>query len=233
MGLAIDGQRESSTNILLDGVDNKDEFTGSVGAPIPLESMREFTILTNGFTAEYGRAAGGIVNAVGNSGGTQMHGSAYEFNRDSALTSNSFAGNAEGFHEPGFSSNQFGAAIGGPVLRRAGLRNRLFFFANTEVTIVRSYATNYAWVPTQQFLGLTAPDTQSFFQTLGQLRPGAQVIGMVNLAQLTTMNGLNPCAGLACATLPADLNLFEQVGYKVPAIQAAGFRRTRGTLTTA
>ena len=223
VGLAINGQRESSTNILLDGVDNKDEFTGSIGAPIPLESLREFTVLTSGFTAEFGRASGGIVNAVGNSGGAVFHGSAYEFDRDSALTSNSFENNANGFHQPGFVSNQFGGAIGGPVFRRSSLRNRLFFFANTEGTLVRSAATNYAWIPTPQLLMQSAPNTQTFFQALGQLRPGAQLTETVNLNQLTAMNGLNPCAGIACATLPANLDLFEQVEYKVPGDSGGGF----------
>jgi hypothetical protein len=218
VGLAIDGQRESSTNILLDGVDNKDEFTGSVGAPIPLESMHEFTVLTSGFTAEYGRASGGMVNAVGNSGSNALHGSGYEFNRVSALTSNSFQDNANGTHQPAFASNQFGGVVGGPILR-----NKLFFFENTEATIVRSDNVNYAWVPTSDLLAQSAPATQTFFQTLGQLRPGAKTIGTVSLAQLTAMNGISPCAGYACGALPADLDLFDHVAYTVPGDSGGGF----------
>jgi hypothetical protein len=218
VGLAINGQRESSTNILLDGVDNKDEFTGSVGHTYPLDSIREFSILTSDFTAEYGRASGGIVNAAGKRGGNSFNGTAYEYNRNSALTTNSFAGNADGTHEPGFDRNQFGAGAGGAIVR-----NKLFFFANTEVTLVRSQATNYAWVVTPQLLAQTAPATQTFFQTLGQLRPGAQVLGTISLGQFVAMNGVSPCTGLACGTLPANLPLFSHIAYSAPGDSGGGF----------
>lgn len=217
VGLAINGQRESSTNIVFDGVDNKDEFTGSVGQPYPLDSFLEFSVLTSDFTAEYGRASGGIVNAAGRRGGNALHGSAYEFNRVSAFTSNSFEGNANGSHEPGFQRNQFGGAVGGAILK-----DKLFFFANAEATLVRSEATMYAWTPTSQLLGQTAANTQAFFQTLGQLRPGAQVIGTVSLNQIAAMTGLSPCTGLICATIPAGLPLFSHVAYRAPGDSGGG-----------
>ncbi len=218
VGLAVNGQRESSTNILFDGVDNKDEFTGSIGQPYPLDSILEFAILTSDFTAEYGRASGAIVNVAGRRGGNAFHGSAYEFNRVSALTSNSFLGNANGTSQPGFQSNQFGAAVGGPILR-----NKLFFFVNTEGTLVRSEATVDAWVPTAQLLAQSAANTQTFFQSLGQIRPGAQVLGTTSIAQLTATNGFSPCTGLACATLPANLPLFSHVAYQAPGDAGGGF----------
>jgi outer membrane receptor for ferrienterochelin and colicin len=63
-GYAINGQRAASTNILLDGADNNDVFTASVGQRVPLDSVQEFRVITSNFTAEYGRAAGGIVNVA-------------------------------------------------------------------------------------------------------------------------------------------------------------------------
>ncbi len=80
-GVAINGQREASTNILLDGAANNDEFGGNIGQQIPLDAVQEFSVLTANFTAEYGRASGGIVNVVTKSGSNSFHGTAYEFNR--------------------------------------------------------------------------------------------------------------------------------------------------------
>ena len=76
VGYAINGQRASSTNVLLDGIANNDEFGAGVGQSVPLDSVQEFSVLTNNFTAEYGRATGGIVNAVTKSGTNAFHGTA-------------------------------------------------------------------------------------------------------------------------------------------------------------
>jgi hypothetical protein len=217
-GLAIDGQRESSTNVMLDGADNNNEFAGSIGQLVPLDAVSELSVLTSDFTAEYGRASGGMVSLAGRSGGSALHGAAYEFNRVSRLTSNSFQDNADGLREPGFDRNQFGYAVGGPAIR-----NKLFFFSSTEGTRVRSEATVLAWVPTPQLLAQTPANTQAFFQNLGQLRSGAQTLGTVTLSSLTALSGENPCTGLACATLPAGLPLFSHVAYQAPADSGGGF----------
>src|SRR5271165_1676790 len=65
-GYDINGQRSASTDILLDGGQNVDLFTASVGQTVPLDSVNEFSVLTNNFGAEYGRAGGGVVNVVTN-----------------------------------------------------------------------------------------------------------------------------------------------------------------------
>jgi outer membrane receptor protein involved in Fe transport len=217
-GFAINGLRESSTNILLDGANNNNEFAGSIGQQIPPEAVNEFTLMTSNFTAEFGRASGGIVDVVSKRGGSQFHGTVYEFNRSSYLTSNSFLDNSEGTHEPAFSRNEFGQSLGGPIVR-----HRLFFFSSTEAVLVRSEAAMFAWVPSAQFLSLTAPNTQTFFQSLGQLRPGASVTGTINLNALIAASGENPCIGLACATLPVGVPLFDHVAYQAPAASGGGF----------
>jgi hypothetical protein len=217
VGLAINGQRESSTNVVVDGIENRDEFTGSVGQPFPLDSILELSVVSSGMTAEYGRASGGVVNVVGRRGGNSLHGSAYVFDRDSALASNSFLNNSNGTAKAGFHRDQFGAAVGGPAIR-----NRLFYFANAEGTLVRSQASTYAWIPTPQLLAQSAANTQSFFQALGQTRPGLQVLGTVSLAQLTATYGKSPCTGLVCGTLPASLPLFSHVAYQAPGDAGAG-----------
>ncbi|HVW85788.1 MAG TPA: carboxypeptidase regulatory-like domain-containing protein [Bryobacteraceae bacterium] len=217
-GFSINGQREASTNILLDGGSNNDEFSGAIGQQIPLDAVQEFSVLTSNFTAEYGRASGGIVNVVSKSGSNEFHGTAYEFNRVSRFSSNSFVNNANGVPESVFVRNQFGYSFGGPIIK-----NKLFFFSSTEWTRIRSNATSFAWVPTSQLIGLTPANVQDFFSTLGQMRPSASVIGSVSLNDLTAIYGKNPCAGLACATLPAGIPLFNHVTYNVPTDAGGGF----------
>lgn len=213
-GVSINGQRESSTNILLDGASNNDEYNGNVGQQVPLDSVQEFSVLTSNFTAEYGRASGGVVNVVTKSGTNEYHGTAYEFNRLSRFSSNSFQNNANEQPKSVFTRNQFGYSAGGPVIK-----NKLFFFSSTEWIRVRSAATNFAWVATPDLISRTPANVQSVFSSLGQLRSSASVLGTVSRSQLPT----DPCAGLACASLPANMPLFTHVAYNVPTDAGGGY----------
>src|SRR5204863_3952833 len=87
-GYNINGLRSAGTNILLDGAANNDEFTASVGQTVPMDAVQEINVLTNNFTAEYGRASAGVVNVTTKSGTNDFHGTAYEFGRYSALGAN-------------------------------------------------------------------------------------------------------------------------------------------------
>ena len=90
-----------------------------------LDSISEFRILTNNFDAEYGNYSGGIVNVVTKSGANQLHGSAFEFLRNTAL-------DAKNFFDPTvetYRQNQFGGTVGGPVAK-----NKFFFFADYQGT---------------------------------------------------------------------------------------------------
>jgi hypothetical protein len=147
VGAAINGLRAPSTNVMLDGANNNDEFNAVVGLQIPLDSVQEFSVLTNGFTGKYGRASGGIVNVVTRSGGNRFHASAYEFNRTAKLASNSFENNANGIPRPAFDRNQFGFSASGPLVR-----DRLFLFSNTEWIRVRSGSAQFVFVPTRELL---------------------------------------------------------------------------------
>src|SRR5919206_4352065 len=122
-GASLNGQRAASTNILLDGADNNDVYRAQVGNNIPLDSVQEFRVISSNFSAEYGRATGGIVNVATRSGSNDFHGTAYAFNRISKLASNGFDNNAKGLERGVFARNQFGYSAGGPVLR-----DKLFFF---------------------------------------------------------------------------------------------------------
>ncbi|MFL6448742.1 MAG: carboxypeptidase regulatory-like domain-containing protein [Bryobacteraceae bacterium] len=216
-GVAINGQREASTNILLDGAANNDEFGGNIGQQIPLDAVQEFSVLTANFTAEYGRASGGIVNVVTKSGSNSFHGTAYEFNRVSRFSSNTFQANANEQAKSVFVRNQFGYSVGGPIVK-----DKLFFFNSTEWIRVRSGATSLAWVPTPQLIAATPPNTQGFFNALGQLRSNSYNLGTISRSGLVAATGTDPCAGIACASLPSNLPLFQHVGYTVPTDAGGG-----------
>ena len=170
VGYSINGQRSSSTNILLDGGENVDEFTAEVGQSIPLDSVQEFSVLTNNFSAEYGRASGGVVNVVTKSGTNQFHGSAYEFNRVSALSSNTYQNDATDTTKGVFTRNQFGFSIGGPIIK-----NKLFFFSNTEWIRVRSNSPTQYDVIDPVSYPLLAPASQAYFSQYGKPAPGVVV----------------------------------------------------------
>ena len=84
-GYAINGMRSASTNVLLDGSANNDEFSATVGQQVPLDSVQEFSVVTSNFSAQYGRASGGVVNVVTKSGSNFFRGTGYEFYRSDAL----------------------------------------------------------------------------------------------------------------------------------------------------
>jgi outer membrane receptor protein involved in Fe transport len=214
VGFSINGQRSASTNILLDGAENVDLFTATQGQTPPLDSVQEFKVLTNNFTAEYGRAAGGVVNVATRSGTNDFHGSLYEFNRISALASNTYDNNAQGLPKPTFVRNQFGYALGGPIWR-----NKAFFFSSTEWTRVRSSSIERALVPTPELLAASSPATQSFFTSFGALRSNATPTGTVLTAADLTLEG---ATGPTFAALAPTTPLLQEVSFAVPSNAGGG-----------
>lgn len=181
-GVNINGQRSASTDVLLDGGENVDLFNATVGQTVPQDSVQELSVVTSGFTAEYGRMSGGVVNVATKSGTNNLHGSAYEYNRISALAANTYDNNAQLFNaihtglcantsdrtcpgrKPVFTRNQFGFSAGGPIAK-----NKLFFFGNAEWLRVRSQGTQSLEVAMPQFIAASAPATQAFFKQFGTL----------------------------------------------------------------
>jgi hypothetical protein len=219
-GFVINGLRAAGTNVLLDGVPNNNEFGGGVGQPVPLDSVQEFNVVTSSFTAEIGRADAGVVNVITRSGTNVFHGTLYEFNRVSALGSNSFYNNANSLPQGIYDRNNFGYSIGGPVLK-----NKLFFFQNTEWTRVRSGANEVSYVPTPQFIAASNANTQAFFSKYGALRSGLTTLATYTKAGLAAL-GQNPCAGAtaagACNSLAATTPMFSKVSYTAPADAGGG-----------
>jgi outer membrane receptor protein involved in Fe transport len=121
--ISVNGGRGTATNYLLDGGDNNDPQQ-NVGAVLPNpDALEEFSVLTNNFSAEYGRNSGAVVNAVTKAGTNQVHGSLWEFLRNDVLDARSFFGISKGK----LRRNQFGTAVGGPIVR-----DKAFFFGSYE-----------------------------------------------------------------------------------------------------
>lgn len=225
-GFSINGQRSASTNILLDGGENVDNFTATVGQSVPLDSVQEFRVITSNFSAEYGRASGGIVNVSTRAGSNDFHGTLYEFNRISRLAANDFNTNAQGLTRSIFARNQFGFFLGGPViLPRFGeggpstinLKNKLFFAVSTEWTRVRSSANVVNLVPTPQLIAASNANTQGFFAANSLQFP---INGTVyTVGQVASSLGLTSGA---FASLPAGTPAFGEVRYTVPSNVGAG-----------
>ena len=210
-GFNINGQRASSTNILLDGAANNDEFQADVGQEIPLDSVQEFSVITNNFSAQYGRATGGIVNAITKSGANNFAGSVYEYFRNDALATNTPDNRANNIEKGKFTRHQPGYSIGGPVVR-----DKLFFFSGFEYIRVRSIDTELSWIPTPELLAATAAATRNFFNTYGQ---GATINGpTLTRADVSAIVGTG--AG-AFNSLPANLPVFGRVAKSLP-IDAGG-----------
>jgi hypothetical protein len=211
-GVSINGQRSASTDALLDGGENVDLYTTKVGQTVPLDSVQEFSVNSNNFSAEYGRASGGVINVVTKSGTNSFHGSGYEYNRVSALTTNDVDSIANGVPKSKYTRNQFGYSFGGPILK-----NKLFFFSNTEWTRVRSAANIIAAIPSPQLVAASSPAIQSYFSGFS-LRPGLTVIG----------NGGPPAdvAGGSTPTYAAYLAtgqpVFNLVNYQAPSDSGGG-----------
>ena len=165
----VNGGLESTTDIMLDGVTstvghNISEIN-AVSAIPSVEGIQEFRIQTNGYSAEYGRSGGGIVTMVTKSGTNVVHGSVFEFLRNSVMDANSFFANKAGRNLTSFKRNQFGASLGGPIyvpwLYRG--RNRSFFFFNYEGQRIKSPSLAQHTLPTE--LEREGNFTQTFTST--------------------------------------------------------------------
>src|SRR5258706_6474689 len=126
----VNGQRSVFNNFMMDGIDNNaygtsnQGFSNQVVQATP-DALAEFKVVTSLPSAEYGRSSGAIINAAFKSGTNQLHGSAWEFLRNTELNAVGFFRPATG--KPALQRNQFGTAFGGPIVK-----NRAFFFADYE-----------------------------------------------------------------------------------------------------
>ncbi|MCC6859304.1 MAG: carboxypeptidase regulatory-like domain-containing protein, partial [Bryobacterales bacterium] len=123
----ISGGLAMQNAILMDGGDSRGFTSGGQSYAFPLESVAEFKIETASYSAEFGRAGGGVVNVASKSGTNEYHGVLYEFLRSHKLNANSWSNNRNRVLKQSFQYNQFGGAMGGRIVR-----DRTFFYLNYE-----------------------------------------------------------------------------------------------------
>lgn len=133
-----DGSRGSFNMFMIDGLDDRDQSVGTVKVFPNLESIQEFKVQVGNYDAQFA-SGGAVVNVITQSGSNELHGSAFEFLRNSALDARQFFDAAK----PQFQQNQFGGSVGGPIRK-----NKTFFFTDyqglrihTATTVIRSEAT--------------------------------------------------------------------------------------------
>ena len=141
LGLSVNGQQPSSTNFLLDGLENNNYLLSGPLTPVAPEAVQEYRISTNNFSAEYGRTAGVVANAVTRAGGSQWHGTGYAYLKNDALNSNEFQRNRVGARRNPVREFQPGFFVGGPlkgkVLFGSAAVERLRFRSREENQIIR------------------------------------------------------------------------------------------------
>src|SRR6202165_176716 len=160
--LTISGARPQQNNYRLDGVSLNDYANGApgsvLGGNLGVDAIEEFSVITSNYEADYGKTSGGVVNAITRSGTNQIHGSAYEFLRNSKLDAKNY------FDDPtqpipSFKRNQFGGTVGGPIVK-----DHTFFFADFEGIRQSKGITTVATVPSAAARGGTlcsSPDPGS------------------------------------------------------------------------
>jgi hypothetical protein len=136
--ITADGARGSFNTFMIDGLDDRDQSVGTVKVFPNLESIEEFKVQIGNYDAEFA-SGGAVVNVITRSGGNEIHGSAFEFFRNYALDARQFFD----AQKPPYQQNQFGFAIGGPIIR-----NKTFFFGDYQGLRVHSSSTSIVTEPT-------------------------------------------------------------------------------------
>src|SRR6266699_1982601 len=161
-GINASGTREDATNYLFDGVNLSDMSQNQITFQPNVDMIQEFKVQTNAFTAEYGRNAGIIVNAVSKSGTNGFHGTVFEFVRNEKFDAKNY------FDGPGpiapFKRNSYGYSVGGPIIK-----NRTFFFTSYEGREGREVTSLRQQVPTtSQRAGVTDPVVRKLLDLIPQ-----------------------------------------------------------------
>lgn len=142
------GNLETQNYFSLDGISNNSGSTnlqeGSVQiVQPPPDALQEFRLQTRTYSSEFGNSAGAVVNATIKSGTNQFHGDLWEFLRNNKLDANTYFNNAGGVPIGHFSQNQFGGTLGGPIIK-----DKTFFFVDSQGLLVRQATTEFSTVPT-------------------------------------------------------------------------------------
>src|ERR1700756_1720302 len=165
--LSVGGSRANSTDWLYDGVDNNELTSGGIGILPSIDAIQEFKVLSYNYSAEYGTRAGPAVLITSKSGTNQLHGSVFEFFRNTSLNAQSYFATSK----EKFNLNQFGAAIGGPLEK-----DKTFFFLDYEAKRQRHGIPFIGLIPTPDMANGNFSN-----DPLGLARPGWDASGNPNL----------------------------------------------------
>src|SRR3954452_12101667 len=200
------GGRFSANEVTLDGIDNNTvSNAGAIGrngiAVVPsVDAVQEFKVKTNNFSAEFGHAAGAVINATIKSGTNQLHGTVFEFLRNNDLDANNFFTNAAGLPRAPFHQNQFGGAVGGPIIR-----NRTFFFADYQGTRqATSAGSSIRDVPPAALKSgdFSKVATPIYDPATRQIGPNGVVIATPFAGNIIPQDRLNPAAVATAQLVP-------------------------------
>jgi Carboxypeptidase regulatory-like domain/TonB dependent receptor-like, beta-barrel len=141
--VSVGGQPEKTNNSLIDGIDNNESINSQIIVHPSVESIDAVQVLASAYPASMGRAGGGVINVLSKSGSDAFHGSLYEYFRNDLLDAKPYQFGAHN-RKPELRQNQYGASLGGPVLRR-----RTYFFADYEgFRLIQGVAPSKLTVPT-------------------------------------------------------------------------------------
>jgi len=213
---SISGARSNGQGEYMDGTDIQDfqqhgSGSGVLGTTLGVDAIAEFEVLTNTYGAQYG-GNGGVVNSVTRSGTNSLHGSVYEFIRNSAFDARNFFDPAQ---IPAFRKNQFGGTIGGPIKK-----DKMFFFINYEGIQQSTGVTKIATVP-------DAAARSGFVPNLA----GVETCVNKNTIAFSPAN-FAACAATIPATIQPYLNFYN--GFAVPtneSLTPAGLPSGTGTIS--
>lgn len=202
LGLSINGTRPTSSNFMLDGLENNNYLTTGPLTLVAPEAVQEYRISTNNFSAEYGRTAGYVANAITRSGSDQYHGLVYYYLENDALNANSFQQNLTGNPRIPDKQIQPGFFVGGPILK-----NRLFFSSAFEYLRSHSFQGPATFLlPSANFFSVF-PQTNTPLRNLLTMFPAPAV-----------SDGNNPLATLTVSP-PVVVNRpigIERLDYTTP-----------------
>jgi hypothetical protein len=184
---ASNGLRGSGNNVLIDGVDSKNMFTGGFSIQPSPDAVQEFKVQTQSFSAVFGKNGGSTINLTTKQGTNEFHGSAFEFLRNNNLDARNFFSASR----PSYQRNQFGGYVGGPIRK-----NKTFFFGGYEALRERKGLTYAGQVPTQAMLN------GDFSALLTQPDPNT---GTAPYRIIDPLSCSNPPFGAACQAFPGNI----------------------------
>jgi len=184
---ASNGLRGSGNNVLIDGVDSKNMFTGGFSIQPSPDAVQEFKVQSQSFSAVFGKNGGSTINLTTKQGTNQFHGSAFEFLRNNNLDARNFFSATR----PSYQRNQFGGYIGGPIRK-----NKTFFFGGYEALRERKGLTYAGQVPTPAMLN------GDFSALLSQPDPST---GTTPYRIIDPLSCSNPPFGASCQAFQGNI----------------------------